>query len=212
MFNELSDIFNAVADVDYVVLRNYEEFEDMNFLSSHPDIDILCRDRQLFIQKLSLQPRRRKDDGIHYYAVVGEIKVAVDLRCVGDGYLDAGWEDEILQSRVPYKNFYVMNAYNYFYSLLYHVTVQKYAVAQDYVTRLQNMSKSLEIGFQIEHKEKYLDTFMEEKNYRYTYPEYPGTIFNITKVRQSLVRQNTGRHMKRMVYAFVKKVWRIFKK
>ena len=117
MFNDLSDIFEAIADLDYVILRNFEEFENMNFLSSHPDIDILCRERKAMVEKLSLQPRRKKDDGIHYYVLVDQTKVAVDLRCVGDGYLDEKWEDRILQSREQYKNFYIMDACNYFYSL-----------------------------------------------------------------------------------------------
>lgn len=212
MFNDLSDIFETIADLDYVVLRNYEEFEDMNFLSSHPDIDILCRDRNQIIQKLALLPRRRKDDGIHYYVMLAETKVAVDLRCVGDGYLDAKWEDRILQSKVQHKNFYVMDGYNYFYSLLYHVIVQKHVVAEDYVRRLRDMSRQLSVDFHLDKKEECLDAFMEEKHYQYTYPEYHGTIFNVAKVRQSLVEKNTGGCLKRKVYAFVNKVWHIFKK
>lgn len=212
MFNELPDIFETIADLDYVILRNHEEFEDMNFLSSHPDIDILCRDRNAIVCRLDLRPRRRKDDEIHYYVKVARKKVAVDLRCVGDGYLDARWEDQILQSKVQYKNFYVMNESDYFYSLLYHVVVQKHTVAEDYLKRLKEMSLTLSVDFQPDRKEECLDTFMEEKHYLYTYPEYLGTIFNVSKVRESLVEKNTRKHLKRMVYAFTKKIWCIFKK
>ena len=212
MFNDLSDIFEAIADLDYVILRIFEEFENMNFLSSHPDIDILCRERKAMVEKLSLQPRRKKDDGIHYYVLVDQTKVAVDLRCVGDGYLDEKWEDRILQSREQYKNFYIMDACNYFYSLLYHVIVQKHVVAKDYLKRLKVMSQQLSIDFQPEKKEKCLVLFMEEQQFQYTYPEYSGTIFNVANVQKNLVEKNSGKHLKRVLYAFTHKIWRIFKK
>ena len=212
MFGSLTDLFDAATDIDYVILRNYEEFENMNFLLEHPDIDILCRDPQQMVNALALQPRRRREDGIHYYAVIAEKKVAVDLRHVGDGYLDTEWEEDILQTRVKYDNFYVMDKHNYFYSLLYHVVVQKHTVAEDYVKRLHDMADEISVAFELEKKENILDTFMRDCGYRYTYPEYPGTIFNIGRVDESLVEESTGRRIKRTAYGMVKGIWRMIKK
>lgn len=212
MFGSLADLFDAATKLDYVVLRNYEEFDNMDFLLNHPDIDILCRDPQQMADVLSLQPRRKREDGIHYYAMIAEKKVAVDLRHVGDGYLDAKWEENILKSRKSRKNFYVMDTHNYFYSLLYHVVVQKYVVAEDYVKRLCDMAEELSIVFEQEQKENILDTFMRENGYRYTYPEYSGTIFQIDGVDKSLVEQNAGKWIKRMVYGVMKKMWSMVKK
>lgn len=212
MFGSLTDLFEAVKDIDYVILRNYEEFESMNFLLEHPDIDILCRDPEQMVNALALRPRRRKADGIHYYAMLAGKKVAVDLRHIGDGYLDAGWEENILKSRVTHDNFYVMDTRNYFYSLLYHVVVQKHAVAEDYVKRLHDMADKISIVFELEKKENILDTFMRDRGYRYTYPEYPGTIFNIGGVDKSLVEKRTGRRIKRTAYGIAKRMWRILKK
>ena len=64
MFDSLEQLFDAIADVQYVVLRNYEEFQTMGFLQDHPDIDFLCENREQMVEQLQLKPRRRKNDGI----------------------------------------------------------------------------------------------------------------------------------------------------
>lgn len=206
MFANLEDFFKAIADTQYVVLRNYEEFDNLQFLSSHPDIDILCQKPQVLVKRLSLRPRRRKEDGIHYYAVIHDTKVAVDLRHVGDGYLDPAWEKQILQDRVLKDGFFVMDPVNYFYSLLYHVIIQKNAVAPDYVTRLENMAKALNISYSLNKGTALLDTYIDNHGYQYTYPEYAGTIFNTKQVRKDLVEKNTGMQLKRLVFMTMRKI------
>ena len=205
MFANLEDFFKAIADTQYVVLRNYEEFDNLQFLTSHPDIDILCQKPQILVKRLSLQPRRRKEDGIHYYAVIHDTKVAVDLRHVGDGYLDSVWESRILQERVLQDGFFVMDPVNYFYSLLYHVIIQKNVVAPDYVTRLENMAKALNISYSLKNGAALLDTYIDSHGYHYTYPEYAGTIFNTKQVRRDLVEKNTIMQLKRLVFMTAKK-------
>lgn len=212
MFANLSEVFDAISDCEYVVLRNYEDFDNMDFLKSHPDIDLLCRNREAVITALSLKTRRKKEDFIHYYVVVDNVKVAVDLRCVGDGYLDEPWEDNILQSRVPFQNYYVMDDVNYFYSLLYHVTVQKNTVADDYKERLKKMGEGIGVHFRIEEKERLLDGYMEENFYHYSYPEYDGTIFHIKNVRKDLVEKNAVKKLKRGVYRTARGCVKLFKK
>lgn len=201
MFEKLSDVFAAIEDEEYVVLRNYEEFDNLGFLTCHPDIDILCRDRAALVKKLSLVSRRKKEDGIHYKLSVDGIKVAVDLRCVGDGYLDEAWEENILNSRKKRQNYYVMDADNYFYSLLYHVVIQKDVVAKDYVKRLQAMSEAASISYSFETKEEVLNRYMKEMGYMYCYPEFLGTIFHKERVDQSLVEKNAAKEWKRKIYA-----------
>lgn len=201
MFEKLSDVFAAIEEEEYVVLRNYEEFENLGFLTCHPDIDILCRDRDAMVEKLSLESRRKKEDGIHYKLSVAGAKVAVDLRCVGDGYLDEAWEENILKSRQKRQNYYVMDADNYFYSLLYHVVIQKDTVAKDYVQRLQTMSEEASISYSFENKEDVLNRYMAEEGYIYCYPEFLGTIFHKERVDQSLVEKNAFKEWKRKVYA-----------
>ncbi len=46
-WDNLKALFAALnEETEYLVLRNFEEFSDEKFLSSHPDIDFLCRDQQ----------------------------------------------------------------------------------------------------------------------------------------------------------------------
>ncbi len=209
MFDSLEQLFDAIADMQYVVLRNYEEFQTMGFLQDHPDIDFLCENREQMVEQLQLKPRRRKNDGIHYYVEIAGNRVSVDLRTVGDGYLDAAWEKGILQRRVNHDNYYVLQSEDYFYSLLYHVIVQKHAVAEDYKVRLAAMSKNLGIPFRIEDKEQCLDAYMRKQGYHYTYPEFAGTIFHIENVDASLVEQAFGKKVRR---AFYQKVRRLLRK
>lgn len=208
MFDTLEQLFDAIADVRYVVLRNYEEFETMGFLQNHPDIDFLCENRTQMVESLHLKPRRRKEDGIHYYVDIAGNRVSVDLRTVGDGYLDAAWEQEILQQRVRKDNYYVPQDTDYFYSLLYHVIVQKNTVAKDYKVRLAAMSKSLGLAFRIEDKETFLDAYMREQGYRYTYPEFAGTIFRVEHVDAALVEQAFGKKVRRILYRGVRRLFR----
>lgn len=208
MFDTLEQLFDAIADVRYVVLRNYEEFETMGFLQNHPDIDFLCENRTQMVESLHLKPRRRKEDGIHYYVEIAGNRVSVDLRTVGDGYLDAAWEQEILQHRVGKDNYYVVQDTDYFYSLLYHVIVQKHTVAEDYKVRLAAMSKSLGLAFRIEDKESFLDAYMREHGYRYTYPEFAGTIFHVEHVDAALVEQAFGKKVRRILYQGVRRLFR----
>lgn len=208
MFDTLEQLFDAIADVRYVVLRNYEEFETMGFLQNHPDIDFLCENRAQMVERLHLQPRRRKEDGIHYYVEIAGNRVSVDLRTVGDGYLDAAWEQEMLQRRVRKGNYYVPQDMDYFYSLLYHVIVQKHTVAEDYKVRLAVMSKSLGLTFRIEDRASVLDAYMREHGYRYTYPEFAGTIFHAERVDAALVEQAFGKKVRRMLYQGVRRLFR----
>lgn len=206
MFEQLADVFEAIKDEEYVILRNYEDFDNLEFLKSHPDIDLLCRSRETLVDKLSLKSRRKKEDGIHYKLSVAGVEVAVDLRCVGDGYLDARWEDTILRNRISRQDYYVMDEKNYFYSLLYHVILQKDSVAEDYVNRLQRMSETLSIPFSFEQKEEVLDAYMANQGYQYCYPEFLGTIFHKERVDQSLVEKNMGKQLQRMVYAWYRRL------
>lgn len=41
-WENLKELFSALnEETEYLVLRNFEEFSDEKFLSSHPDIDFL---------------------------------------------------------------------------------------------------------------------------------------------------------------------------
>lgn len=48
-YKNINDLFLCIKDDEYVVLRNFEELFKNDFLSMHPDIDFLCKDKKRLI-------------------------------------------------------------------------------------------------------------------------------------------------------------------
>lgn len=206
MFDNLEQVFKAIESCQYVVLRNYESFFTEDFLNDHPDIDMLTSQKEELVTRLALQTRKRKDDGVHYCVVVDGKKVAVDIREVGDGYLDKSWEQDILDTSVLEESVHVPNAEHYFYSLLYHATVQKKAVAEDYKLRLDQMGKVQRSEWNWDLHWDFLEQFMRDRGYRYTYPQSSGTLFEIKNASPDLVERDAVKKMKRRCYQIAKKM------
>jgi hypothetical protein len=165
-WNSLGEFFQAInATTNYLVIRNYEEYVNDRILSEHKDIDILCDEPQLFRTASKAIPRQAKDDGIHYYIMVNDCKIELDIRWIGDGYYDNKWEQIMLNNRVSFSNlFYVMDKESYYWSLLYHALIHKKSISKDYQAKLSVMAIELNI------KDKNLDDYMRLHGYKYTYP------------------------------------------
>ena len=132
-YNSIEEFFSALnaAGINYLVLRNYENLlEPELYVGGHGDIDLLCDDAQSIARLVEAQPKAPKstrllDDGIHYLIFVDGTPVQLDLRQVGDGYYCTKWEKDLLERKVKYDCFYVMNPVDYFYTLAYHAILQK---------------------------------------------------------------------------------------
>ncbi len=209
-WKSLNEFFNVLnKNVEYVVLRNYEEFIEGEFNVSHPDIDILCRDsRELIMIAESTTRTSNSKDLIHQQIMIDEKIVALDVRHVGDGYYDDLWEENMLKKRVVINDFcYVLDEENYFYSLLYHALVQKRFVSGDYQLRLTKMAEKLNI------KRTYspvsietLQSYMREKNYLFTYPEYLGGITNFEHVDKDMIKKDIFRTIRKCIYLLKNKI------
>ena len=193
--------------VEYVVLRNHESFLSGKLIDEHPDIDILCRDTDLFIKCAGSETRMKKGDKIHQKTLIDGKEVSLDIRHIGDGYYDTQWEENILTKRYLINDLcYVMDSENYFYSLLYHALIQKYAVSLDYATRLTQMGKRLGIDFAIDSNTiNILQRYMKDKNYHFTYPEYSGGVANFKHVDKSMIEVNLHRLINRYMYKIIRK-------
>lgn len=198
--NWIEDFFCCINEIDYVVLRNYEHFNQEDFLADHPDIDILCRDSSKIVDALSLTPRSKKEDKIHYVANIKGLIIPVDLRCVGDGYLDDEWQIDILNQRLPYGKFYIMDKTNYFYSLIYHAYLQKDSVSPDYIKKLDTLAQEIGVHYTESNAIQLLNAFMQEKGYKYTIPSYIGTIANFKEVDHSMIEHNIKKEIIRKLY------------
>ena len=162
----------------YLVLRNYDNLlSNEIYMDGHGDIDILCTESKPIVEALHAKTKHKDQkgligDGTHYHIYVSNQPVSIDLRYIGDGYYCDKWQEEMLKHRVLHKGFYVMDAINHFYSLVYHAILQKNALSEEYQSRLLSMAAALKISLPSQDEKgllKVLEDFMKRNGYTYTY-------------------------------------------
>lgn len=196
----LSDYFNELnKDCSYVILRNYEDFEDTN----HLDIDFLCESREEFIKCCkSISRTNNPDDLIHQQINVDGTLIPIDIRVIGDGYYDSRWEESILNDKVLFNGVYVPSKEDYLYSLIYHVLIHKNKVSDDYKDKLRRLSS----GLDLDNLSNILNEYMKAKGYKYTYPETVYTTFNTKQVDKNLIEKDFNKKLKRDIYKLKNKI------
>ena len=137
------DEFISFANItcDWIIIRNFE-FLPLDFFGNDKDLDVLCRNKEVFIKKLNLSKRSW---GISSYQVnIDGKKIPLDLRYLGDGYFDKLWQHNMLVNKKFY-NDYVPRPCNidYFYSLIYHSKLQKNKIKEIYFERLYKLQLTL---------------------------------------------------------------------
>ena len=202
-WNSLDDFFSCLnGNVSYVVLRNFETLDHDVVSINHPDIDFLCLEREKFLSVSRSFPRGRPNDSVHRFVFISKKKINVDVRCVGDGYYDSNWAKDILKNRILYNDrFFVPSNIDYFYSLLYHVLIQKKIVSEDYIKRLGGMAQAINIPSSSVINLSTLQAYMHKNHYYFTYPESPYTIANFENVDKELIKRDTWRVFKRNIIA-----------
>lgn len=203
-YRSLNDFFEELnKDVKYVILRNFENlFEDLTILA-HPDMDFLCENRQKFLEIVSTESRGKSDDFVHRKVRIAGKEVAIDIREVGDGYLDSAWEKKILSNRVMTdRGFYVPDKENYLFSLLYHVLIQKKQIASDYQEKLKGVIGQADV-FERNSLLRQLEEYMRTEGYQYTYPESSSTVFFISSVSRDLIEKSLKKRIARFVHKII---------
>ena len=79
-FETLEDFFHHLEDCQYLVLRNYEAFNNGLFLKGHPDIDLLCNEVAPLVRAVGAIPRTASEDGLHYRVEIAGNVVPLDIR------------------------------------------------------------------------------------------------------------------------------------
>lgn len=200
-WKSLQVFFSALNNnVEYLVLRNYEDFIQGELNSEHPDIDILCKESKELIHYSKSESRTdSKNDLIHQRVMISNKLVSLDVRHVGDGYYDEQWELDMLKKRCLANNLcYVLDDENYYYSLLYHTLIQKMRVSSDYEQRLTKMGREFSIDNPVSLD--VLQSFMRKNKYHFTYPENPVGIANFSKVDKTMIDVNIMKIVKRKIY------------
>ena len=168
-------LFEAVNTEEYVILRNHQSITKRCLEGE--DLDILCRDKDRFVNRSAAKPLANIQPCYNYYTTVGSMRVLMDIRTIGDGYYDAQWELNMLQRRVPCKNYYVLSDVDYPYSLLYHMLLHKRASDTG---KYERELKSLfgEAWGDLSVQKELLYRFMQQNGYRCTVPSDTGVYLN----------------------------------
>lgn len=217
-WNSLADFFGALHknNVNYLVLRNYEDFNDDDFLmQGHADIDLLCDDRNylLKIAGVDYNPSSAPEFAAHCRTNIAGKFIPLDIREAGDGYYCDKWENDMLANRKLYNNFcYVMDDVNYFYSLIYHATLQKHSLSTEYSQRLRSMGENLGLDVNDDNLIEILESYMNAHDYIYVYPQDYGVIDNFRNagVNRKMLRKNYYYYRARAIKTknFVRRVLR----
>lgn len=188
-FNSIEQLFYLLNNtIKYCVLRNHECLPNNYTVEGHGDIDLLVENKN-YIKYLTLA----RDVYNLSYRVYHIINIAgkdipFDFRYVGDNYYDNRWENKILSNRqFLSKGFYVPSKEDQFYSLLYHAYIQKRAVADDYIPKLQFYAKSISVNYfpSIKNSVSLLDDYLKKNDYEYVRPIDKTVFFNMGSLKNS---------------------------
>lgn len=187
-WRNIEELFYGLnSTANYVVLRNFENFPDSIQYGKHSDIDILCDNYKTMQLILNGEPTTISKHRVQNKIRVGDSFINVDIRYVGDNYLDKKWEQDILDKRVLRKNgFYTPSDVDYLYSMTYHALIQKSKVSEDYIIRAKQLSISTgekQIILSDERGSlKSLGEFMQSHRYEYVEPTDSTVAYNFHKV------------------------------
>lgn len=201
---EVIDRLNS-QQTPYLILRNYDNLlSNEIYMDGHGDIDILCAASKPIVEALHAMTNRKDQngfigDGTHYHIYVSNQPVSIDLRYIGDGYYCNKWQEEMLKKRISHKGFYVMDAINHFYSLVYHAILQKKSLSEEYQSRLLSMAATLQISLPSQDEKgllKVLENFMKLNGYTYTYSIDHYIPLQFQKVNRQMITYNKERYWK----------------
>ena len=179
-WKDLAHLFKIVNNtIKYVVLRNFESFTDNKI---DGDIDLLTdnpNELQFIMKAKKIHKNKRR---AAYLVKINNQDVFVDIRYLKDNYYDEKWQSEMIINRYLCKSgYYILDSYNYFYSLLYHSIIHKPHMSNNYDKRLKEMLLSLELDLIDVEKHNWqfiLSKFLYEKNYLITIPKDFSVFFN----------------------------------
>lgn len=197
-WESISSLFSMLNNtVEYVVLRNFECLPHSYHMESHGDIDILTSNYADIRLVANATPVFREPTRVYHTVMIAGENVPFDFRHMGDDYYDIRWQKRILESRVMTEGgFFVPDAENHFYSLLYHVAVHKSIIGTDYLQRLQEMASKLGIQPPLFNNSRRLRSFvlnyMNSHGYRFTKPVDDSVIFNKAVASGYLARLGEG--------------------
>ena len=176
-WESLAQLFKAMNEsLEYCVLRNTEDITSEFSPKIHGDIDILVSDQKAAVELMHAAKVHQKSYRVYYEVPVAGDVVPFDIRYVGDNYYCKLWEQDILASKVLTENggvqFYIMSPEQQYYTLLYHVYLQKQSISADYPDKLSVYATYVDLKYQndVEYVVAQLEVYMKENQYIYEFP------------------------------------------
>lgn len=175
-FTELFSVLRYCSS--YVVLRNFEFLPDI-FFENDKDVDILCANSRDLRIAANATVRDNVEGCVKLNIKVAGVDVPFDVRLIGDGYYDIGWQQAMLKQRVcGVGGIFRPRDDDYFFSLYYHSMLQKPSVKPVYTERLLQLSERLGLDFIDPQRlldplsaARILEGFLKANGYTYATPK-----------------------------------------
>ena len=215
-WDELYDFFDILnKNVEYVILRNWDEHSFEDILNGKDDIDILCYDKMKIVDIIGGISLHHNFNRSNYYVDLGTRRIRVDIRYIGDGYYCRKWEEKLLERRVLSEmGFYVLDTEDYFYSLLYHALIQKPRLSSKYCEKLNAMVHS---GNSVVNEEEFLcilQQYMDKNRFYVEHPSDCAVFLNRKNIRvgKLTIERNVKRELLRTIYPVHKRMSKLLAK
>lgn len=170
----------------YVLLRSFDWITSGDLPKAPADLDVLAADRMDFVTIAGGRRHIRKKTWPHFTIRVAGEPLRLDVFEVDDGYLDARWAERLLRtSESGPRGFRTPTLDEHFFSLAYHVLVQKPEMKDEHRQKLSDLSALLGPGplnnaaevSQTDFEESLasaLDAFMRTRGFKVPESRHPG--------------------------------------
>ena len=199
-YNSIQELFYVLNNtIKYVVLRNFDCIPEKYTIEGHGDIDLLVEHKNYITYLTLAKPIFEESYRVYHTININKENIPFDFRHIGDNYYDYFWEEHIINNRQIKKNlFYIPNAEDLFYSLLYHAYIQKLNVKSDYIKKLHELGKNINIQFHSNNQYviSLLDIFMKGRNYEYIKPNDLSVAYNEENIALSTHALRYGKAIK----------------
>ena len=173
-FKSLSHLFEEMnnSGINYLVMRNFEEFPDNAHVDEHLDIDVLTDDYYAMKEVVGGVPvcrSNRIEDGgyrILNWVNVGDTRIMMDIRHVGDDYYCKSFQKDMLSNKVfdETRRIWIPEKDDHLHALIYHALVHKNHISKTYLRIFEENN----VGDDLK---SVLDSWMKKKSYAYVKPK-----------------------------------------
>ena len=159
--------------INYVILRNFENFSNDFISEFHNDIDILT-DGDVMLPYICMINGSTPPKGIMPHVIINQNTLPIDWKRPGDNFYDKRWYLDILKRKVLHSGgFYTPSEEDYLYTLLYHAIFHKKFISPEYKNTILRLAKTLEkdeiseeLLDDFELSKKFIEEYMKNMNYR----------------------------------------------